>query len=61
MSIRRKLTDGRTGLGDVVGELVSWSAGIVTVRRRNGALVEVAEDTMLAGKRVPPQPRTRVP
>ena len=56
VSIRRELTDGRDGLGDVIGEIVSWSDGVIVLRRRDGELVEVAENTVVAGKRVPPQP-----
>jgi len=50
VSLRRTLPDG---VGDVVGVLESWSSGVLTVRRRDGAVVAVAEDSLLAGKVVP--------
>ncbi len=53
VSVRRVLTDGREGLGDVVGELVSWTGGVLVVRRRDGTVVEVLETTLVSAKRVP--------
>jgi hypothetical protein len=54
VSLRRVLRDGRDGLGDVVGDLLSWQEGEVVVRRRSGEEVTVAEADLVAGKRVPP-------
>ncbi len=51
VSVRRKLPDG--GLGDVLGDLESWSGGVLTVRRKDGDLVRVAEVDLVAGKVVP--------
>lgn len=51
VSLRRALPEG--GVGDVVGELVSWDRGEVVVRTRRGDLVTVAQTSLLAGKVVP--------
>ncbi|MQA87680.1 MAG: hypothetical protein GEV03_24415 [Streptosporangiales bacterium] len=59
VSLRRRLPDGR--FTDAVGVLESWEHGRLTVRRRDGSLVELAEETLVAGKVVPnpPPPRRR--
>jgi hypothetical protein len=57
ISLRRRLPTGE--YSDVVGVLESWSAGTLTVRRRDGELVEVPERIMVAAKVVPPQPPPR--
>jgi hypothetical protein len=54
VSLRRRLPTGE--YSDVVGVLESWSAGTLLVRRRNGELVEVPEEIVVAGKVVPPMP-----
>jgi hypothetical protein len=54
VSLRRRLPTG--GYTDVVGVLESWSDGRLVVRRRDGERVEIAEDTLAAGKVVPPPP-----
>jgi hypothetical protein len=54
VSCRRRLPTG--GYSDVVGVLESWSHGTLKIRRRDEELVEVAEDTLAAGKVVPPPP-----
>ena len=54
VSLRRRLPTG--GYSDVVGVLESWSHGMLKIRRRDDELVEVAEDTLAAGKVVPPPP-----
>lgn len=51
VSVRRKLPEG--GLGDVLGELTGWSGGVLTVRRKDGSSVDVAEADLVAGKVVP--------
>ncbi|MFI0422484.1 hypothetical protein [Spongiactinospora sp. 9N601] len=56
VSIRRHVTGG---FRDVVGDLVSWHGGVLAVRRRDGELVEIAEDTLAAAKVVPPPPERR--
>ncbi len=57
ISLRRRLPEG--GLGDVLGELVSWVDGVVTVRRKDGTEVAVVAQDVLAAKRVPPAPVRR--
>jgi hypothetical protein len=54
VSLRRRLPTGE--YSDVVGVLESWSAGTLLVRRRDGELVEVPEEIVVAGKVVPPMP-----
>jgi hypothetical protein len=56
--IRRRLSDGRAGFGDVVGDLLSWSGDVLTIRTRTGD-VEVDASTVVAGKRIPPPARRR--
>ena len=51
--------DDRPVYGDVLGILESWAAGRLEIRRRDGELVEVAEDSVVAGKPVPPPPPRR--
>lgn len=41
---------------DAVGVLLSWSDGVLAVQRRDGSVVEIPEDALIAGKRVPPRP-----
>jgi len=47
------------GLSDVLGHVESWSGGTVAVRDRHGRLVEIAEDDLVAAKRVPEPPARR--
>jgi len=63
VALRRVLDDGREGLGDVLGELLSWSAGTLVVRTADGAEVGVEERHLLAGRLIPPRPvrRTATP
>jgi GNAT superfamily N-acetyltransferase len=51
VSVRRKLPEG--GLGDVLGELTGWSDGALTVRRKDGTSVRIAETDLVAGKVIP--------
>lgn len=44
------------GVGDVVGELLSWSDGVLAVRRRDGDVVTVPEADLVAARVVPPAP-----
>ncbi|GAA0569339.1 putative acetyltransferase [Actinomadura livida] len=59
ISLRRRLPTGE--YSDVIGVLESWSGDTLTVRRRDGELVEIPENTMVAAKVVPrnPPPRRR--
>ena len=54
VTLRRALPDG---VGDVVGHLLSWSEGVLTVRKRDGSVVSVAEADLVAAKVVPEPPR----
>ena len=55
VTVRRWITDAERGLipSDVVGHLDSWDQGILLVRRRNGEVVEVREDDILAARVIP--------
>ncbi|HVF06199.1 MAG TPA: hypothetical protein VNA20_15260 [Frankiaceae bacterium] len=44
------------GVGDVVGELLAWSDGVLSVRRRDGSVVIVPECDLVAARVVPPAP-----
>jgi hypothetical protein len=55
--VGRRVTTRRRdhgGFRDVVGVLESWSGGVLAVRKRDGTLVEIPEDTLAAAKVVPP-------
>lgn len=41
---------------DVLGVCESWGNGLMTVRREDGSLVEIATDDIVSGKPVPPRP-----
>lgn len=57
VTVRRRLPEG--GLGDVLGQLLSWSDGELTVERRDGTKVTIAEADVVGAKRVPPPPARR--
>lgn len=59
VSLRRRLSSG--AYSDVVGVLESWADGVLRVRRRDGSVVSVPADTLVAGKVVPPAPPRRPP
>ena len=44
----RRAVDG--GVSDVVGVLLAWSDGVLSVRRRDGAEVTVAEGDLVAAR-----------
>jgi hypothetical protein len=52
VTLRRAVPDG---VGDVVGELLSWASGVLAVRRRDGTVVEVPESALVAARVVPPR------
>ena len=54
VSLRRRLPEGL--YGDVVGELLSWEAGQIVVRRRDGSEVALDEGHVVAGRVVPDPP-----
>lgn len=57
--LRRRVGGGL--YSDVIGHLLTWHAGLLTVRRRDGSEVTVAEADLVAGKLVPPAPPRRRP
>lgn len=57
ISLRRRLAGG--GMGDLLGELISWGDGVVRLRDRHGTEHAVAEDDVVAAKRIPPPPARR--
>ena len=61
ISVRRILgsSEGRPVFGDVIGVLTSWDAGVLTVLNRAGEAVTIMEETLVAGKAVPPAPVRR--
>ena len=59
VSVRHRLPTDQ--LTDVVGELVSWADGRLSVRRGDGSVVEVDESSVVAGRVVPPAPPPRRP
>ena len=56
VSVRRVLPGG---VGDVVGDLLAWSDGSLSIRRRDGSVVAVLESDVLAARVVPPAPERR--
>ncbi|WP_084957419.1 hypothetical protein [Thermoactinospora rubra] len=44
------------GFSDAVGVLESWEGDVLRVRKRDGTLVEITRDTLVAAKVVPPRP-----
>ncbi|MET9323732.1 GNAT family N-acetyltransferase [Streptomyces sp. NPDC003038] len=44
---------------DAVGVLTSWDEGVLTITRKDGRSVRIAESTLVAGKIVPPAPARR--
>lgn len=54
-----RMLTGPREYNDVVGELISWSGGVLRVRRRDGSVTDVPEDRLVAGKVVPPAPPRR--
>jgi GNAT superfamily N-acetyltransferase len=54
VSVRRRLADG--SMTDAVGMLLRWAGGTLAVARKDGTVTEIAEATLVAGKRVPPAP-----
>lgn len=51
--------DGGATATDVVGELIEWSGGRLTVRTKAGHAVEVPERDIIAAKVIPPRTVTR--
>lgn len=61
VSVRRVEADlsGRPSFTDTVGVLTSWTEGVLTITRKDGRSVHIAESTLVAGKIVPPAPARR--
>ncbi len=59
VTLRRRLADGLHS--DVVGELLAWESGRLTVRRRDGSEITLAEADLVAGRVVPAAPPRRRP
>ena len=57
ISLRRHLAEG--GMGDLLGDLLSWQDGVVRLRDRHGTEHAVAEEAVVAAKRIPPPPARR--
>lgn len=55
ITLRRRLPEDDGRLGDVVGTLDAWAEGVLTVTKRTGEQVRVAEATLVAGKVVAPE------
>ncbi|MGW0362315.1 GNAT family N-acetyltransferase [Streptomyces sp. NPDC002990] len=58
----RRVESGRGGhpeFTDAVGVLTSWNDGVLTITRKDGGSVRIAESTLVAGKIVPPAPARR--
>jgi len=47
---------GGPAMTDVLGICESWEGGIITVRREDGSVVEIATTDIVSGKPVPPRP-----
>lgn len=56
ISLRRRLPEG--GYGDVLGELLGWDSE-VRVQRKDGSIVVIDPQTVVAAKRIPPAPERR--
>lgn len=41
---------------DVLGHIRSWTDGLIAIERKDGTVVEVAADDLLAARVVPPAP-----
>jgi hypothetical protein len=53
ITTRRRVPEG---FRDAVGILESWADGVLRVRKRDGTLVEISEETLVAAKVVPAAP-----
>ncbi|MEU7747706.1 hypothetical protein [Nonomuraea sp. NPDC049158] len=53
ITTRRRVPEG---FRDAVGILESWDGGVLRVRKRDGTVVEISEETLVAAKVVPAAP-----
>lgn len=58
VSVRRWLDPDRTEAGDVLGQLLAYTNGVLRIDGRDGT-VEVHDDDVLASRTVPPPPEPR--
>ncbi|WP_371617757.1 GNAT family N-acetyltransferase [Streptomyces sp. NBC_00454] len=61
VSVRRveREVGGALAFTDAVGVLTSWNTGVLTITRKTGESVRIAESTLVAGKVVPAAPARR--
>ncbi|MEU8435080.1 GNAT family N-acetyltransferase [Streptomyces sp. NPDC029216] len=61
VSVRRvqEGVGGSPAFADAVGVLTSWTEGVLTITRRDGVSVHIAESSLVAGKVVPAAPARR--
>jgi GNAT superfamily N-acetyltransferase len=61
VSVRRVEGDrsGKAAFTDAVGVLTSWTEGVLTITRKDGRSVRIAESSLVAGKVVPSAPARR--
>ncbi|MFF4098008.1 GNAT family N-acetyltransferase [Streptomyces sp. NPDC001903] len=61
VSVRRVESgaDEAPSFTDTVGVLTSWDQGVLTITRKSGESVRIAESSLVAGKIVPPAPARR--
>ncbi|KPH98841.1 GCN5-related N-acetyltransferase [Actinobacteria bacterium OV450] len=61
VSVRRveSAADEAPSFTDTVGVLTSWDQGVLTITRKSGESVHIAESALVAGKVVPPAPARR--
>ncbi|WP_405489247.1 GNAT family N-acetyltransferase [Streptomyces sp. NBC_00096] len=61
VSVRRveRGSGGAPAFTDTVGVLTSWNTGVVTITRKTGESVRIAESSLVAGKVVPAAPARR--
>jgi hypothetical protein len=53
ITTRRRVSGG---FSDAVGILESWADGVLLVRKRDGTIVEIPEEVLVAAKVVPAAP-----
>ncbi len=63
VSVRSRIPagPGEPTATDTIGYLRSWEDGVLTIERRDGQLVTLQEEDLIAGRRVPPPPQRRSP
>ncbi|MEL3947386.1 MULTISPECIES: GNAT family N-acetyltransferase [Streptomyces] len=61
VSVRRLVEGGAPSqeFTDTVGVLTSWTDGVLVITRRDGEIVRIAQETLVAGKTVPAAPARR--